>query len=36
MMKLLAERGARTDIKNRAGQTAADIARDAQSDAQLA
>jgi ankyrin repeat protein len=36
MMKLLAARGARTDLKNRAGQTAADIARDAQTDAKLA
>jgi ankyrin repeat protein len=36
MMKLLAERGARTDLKNRAGQTAADVAKDAQTDAQLA
>jgi ankyrin repeat protein len=36
MMKLLAARGARSDIKNRAGQTAADLARDAQTDAKLA
>ena len=36
MMKLLAEAGARTDLKNRAGQTAADVAKDAQTDAQLA
>jgi ankyrin repeat protein len=36
MMKLLAERGARTDLKNRAGQTAADLAKDAQTDAKLA
>jgi ankyrin repeat protein len=36
MMKLLADRGARTDLKNRAGQTANDLARDAQSDAKLA
>ncbi len=36
MMKLLAERGARTDLKNRAGHTASDLAKDAQSDAQLA
>jgi ankyrin repeat protein len=36
MMKLLAERGARTDLKNRAGQTAADIAKEAQTDAKLA
>jgi ankyrin repeat protein len=36
MMKLLAERGARTDLKNRSGQTARDLAKDAQTDAQLA
>ena len=36
MMKLLAERGARTDLKNRAGHTAADLAKDAQTDAKLA
>ena len=36
MMKLLAERGARTDLRNRAGQTASDLAKDAQTDAQLA
>lgn len=36
MMKLLAERGARTDLRNRAGQTASDVAKDAQTDAQLA
>ncbi len=36
MMKLLAERGARTDLRNRSGQTAADIAKDAQTDAKLA
>jgi ankyrin repeat protein len=36
MMKLLATRGARTDIRNRAGKTAADLARDAQTDAKLA
>jgi ankyrin repeat protein len=36
MMKLLAERGARTDLRNRTGQTAADIARDAQTEAKLA
>ena len=36
MMKLLAEAGARTDLKNRSGQTAADVAKDAQTDAKLA
>jgi ankyrin repeat protein len=36
MMKLLAECGARTDLKNRAGHTAQDLAKDAQTDAQLA
>jgi ankyrin repeat protein len=36
MMKLLAERGARTDIRNRSGRTAADIAREAETDARLA
>lgn len=36
MMKLLAERGARTDLKNRSGKTATDIAKEAQTDAKLA
>jgi uncharacterized protein len=36
MMKLLADKGARTDIRNRAGQTPADIAKDAQTDAKAA
>jgi uncharacterized protein len=36
MMKLLAEHGARTDIRNRAGQSAADLAKEAESDARLA
>jgi ankyrin repeat protein len=31
MMKLLAAKGARTDIKNRGGRTAADVARNAES-----
>jgi uncharacterized protein len=36
MMKLLAERGARTDLRNKTGQTAADMVKDAQTDAKLA
>ncbi len=36
MMKLLADKGARLDIKDRAGHTPADVAKDAQTDAQLA
>jgi ankyrin repeat protein len=36
MMKLLAERGARTDRRNRAGQTAADLAKESETDAKLA
>jgi ankyrin repeat protein len=36
MMKLLAERGAKTDIRNRTGQTAADLAKEAETDAKLA
>ncbi|MEJ0034702.1 MAG: ankyrin repeat domain-containing protein [Gammaproteobacteria bacterium] len=36
MMKLLAEKGARTDIRNRAGQTPADVAKDAEASARAA
>jgi uncharacterized protein len=36
MMKLLADKGARSDIKNRAGQTPGDFAREAQTDAKTA
>jgi ankyrin repeat protein len=36
MMKLLADKGARTDIKNRAGQTPVDVAKEAQTDARAA
>jgi uncharacterized protein len=36
MMKLLADKGARTDIRNRAGQTPVDVAKEAQTDAKAA
>ena len=36
MMKLLAYKGARTNVKNRLGKTAADLAKDAQTDAKTA
>jgi ankyrin repeat protein len=36
MMKLLADSGARTDLKNLAGHTAADLAEEAETDAKLA
>jgi ankyrin repeat protein len=36
MMKLLAAKGARTDIKNHAGQTPADVAKEAESNAKTA
>ena len=36
MMKLLADKGARLDLKNRAGKTPADMAKDAETDARTA
>jgi uncharacterized protein len=36
MMKLLADKGGRIDVKNRAGQTPADVAKEAQTDAKAA
>jgi hypothetical protein len=36
MMKLLADQGARTDLKNRAGQTPADVAQEAEAGAKAA